>query len=540
MEISGNIVDIKKKSIYPGRVIFKNKIIEKIIPLHKAPGKYIMPGFIDAHVHIESSMLLPVEFARLAARHGTVGIVADPHEIANVMGVRGIRYMVKNSKIAPIKIKFGIPSCVPATEYETSGAVIGANEIERFFKEDKQYHLAEVMNFPGVIHKSKEVMEKIEVAKKYGRIIDGHAPGLSGEDLKKYVKAGIYTDHECTTLKEAEEKISLGMHILIREGSAAKNYEALAPLIVKYPDRVMFCTDDCHPDDLVKGHIRNMVLRSIKKGYNLWKVLQTASENAIKYYKLKVGLLQVGDPADFIVCDNFKEMNIRAVYVNGEEIFDGRNVRQIKNEEETINRFECESVRKNDIVINYIKGKKIRVIGAKDGSLLTEHMVMEPKVEDGKVVCDTAQDILKIVVVNRYQLNKQVVGMIHGFGMKTGALASSIAHDSHNLIAVGTDDEEIVNALNTVIREKGGIAVVNKGITEVLPLPVGGLMSTEDGLLVAEKYKMLNKRANETGTSLRTPFMTLSFMALLVVPDLKISDKGLFDVRKFGFTELFV
>jgi len=541
MEIFGNIVDVVKKVIFPGKVIIDHGRIKRIVPLEKAPHQFILPGFIDAHVHIESSMLTPQQFACMAIRQGTVGVVTDPHEIANVLGVEGIRYMMRDAEKTPLKIKIGIPSCVPATSFETSGGVIGAEDIEMLFKEQEDLHLAEMMNYPGVIFDDPGVMEKIKTARKYHRIIDGHAPGIRGKELEKYIAAGISTDHECTDLAEAEEKIKRGMKILVREGSAVKNLEALMPLIDRHPGEIMFCTDDSHPDDLAVRHIREMVRRAIKKGCSLWNVLSAATVNPVRFYGLHVGLLQPGDPADFIVCRDLKEWELLAVFLEGKKVFDGLNVLVNNTGSPVVNRFEAGPVREEDLWIKAVPGKNIRVIIAKEGSLMTGEKYEKPAVKEELAVSDPGRDILKIVVMNRY--NRSVppaVGFISGFGLQQGALASSIAHDSHNLIAVGAEDREIVNALNAVIREKGGIAVSRKGEIKVLPLPVAGLMSAEEGIKVAKNYQDINKIAHLTETSLQEPFMTLSFMALLVIPELKISDRGLFDVRKFGFTKLFV
>jgi len=541
MEISGKIIDVIKKRIYYGKLIIENKKIKNIISSHSdISGKYILPGFVDAHVHIESSMLTPTEFSRLAVRHGTVAVVTDPHEITNVLGVEGFRYMVEDARKALLKIKFGVPSCVPATNFETTGANIGEHEIEKLFQVEASYHLSEMMNFPGVINRNPEVMGKIEVAKRYNRKIDGHAPEISGRKLKKYVEAGITTDHECIRIEEAKEKIDLGMYILIREGSAAKNFEVLFPLIEEYPEKVMFCTDDSHPDDLAEKHINDMVKRSLKKGIGLWNVLQAATVNAVKYYDLDVGLLQPGDKADFIVCDHLEEMNINEVYVEGNKVFDKSTGVKPARKSLIINKFNCNEISEKALVVRAVNRKNIRVIGAKEDSLMTKTLIEKPMVQGNQVVSDLERDLLKIVVVNRFSPKKPVVGFVHGFGLKNGALASSIAHDSHNLIAVGTDDHSITGALNAVIREKGGIVVCHDGKEDILSLPVAGLMTTDDGETVADEYKELNQKAKETGTSLNAPFMTLSFMALLVIPELKISDRGLFDVTKFRFTDLFV
>lgn len=539
MEIAGNIVDIVNKNIFQGKIIIENDRIKNIIFQKNVPERYIIPGFIDAHVHIESSMLTPVAFSKLAVRQGTVGVVCDPHEIANVLGMDGIRYMKEEAGKTPLKIKIGIPSCVPATNYETSGAVLDAKQIDKLFREDKNYHLAEMMNYPGVINRDKAVMEKIEIAKKHNRIIDGHAPGVTGESLRKYVANGILTDHECSTFKEGEEKIKMGMHILIREGSAAKNFKELIPLVEKYPERVMFCTDDSHPDDLVIRHIRDMVIRSIRKGYDFWKVIRAASYNPVKFYGLPVGLLQQGDPADFIVCENLESFSLEAVYINGKKVYDGRKVVIETKGGRIINNFNARQIRKEDLQVKAEYGKKIKIILAEEGSLLTNQEMEEPKLKQGMVVADVKRDILKIVVVNRYRQATPVVGFVRGFGIKSGAIASSIAHDSHNLISVGATDEDITEAINAVIAEKGGIAARYRGKTYILSLPIAGLMTDDDGDKVAEKYKELNQIAKEMGSVLRAPFMTLSFMSLLVIPALKISDLGLFDVNRFEITSLF-
>ncbi len=541
MEIKGKIVDVIKKRIFPGKIVVEEGRIRRILTEKEVPDRYILPGFVDAHVHIESSMLTPVRFAELAIRQGTVAVVTDPHEIANVLGVDGIRFMQKEAERTPMKIQFGIPSCVPATPFETSGAVIGARETEEMMKADPSLHLAEMMNYPGVIYGDEEVQKKLEVARKYGRVVDGHAPGLRGEELEKYVQAGIQTDHECTDLEEAIEKIEKGMKILIREGSAARNFEELIPLVGKYPKEVMFCTDDSHPDDLAERHIRDLVRRAVAKGYDLWSVLEAAAVNPVEFYKMDVGLLQEGDPADFLVVEDLKDFVLKEVYIEGIRRYEGKKVSAGEPVEDTPNRFRASAIREEDIRIPEKKGRKIRVITANEGSLLTGKMVTDPEVKEGLVVADTERDLLKIVVVNRYDKNSgPVCGIVNGFGLKKGAIAGSIAHDSHNIIAVGVRDSDIVEAVNAVIREKGGMAVMDGKETAILPLPVAGLMTHEKGETVAGQYKEMNKRAEQLGTSLKAPFMTLSFMALLVIPELKIGDKGLFDVKSFQLKELFI
>ena len=535
-EISGKIVDIKRERIYEGTIVIGEGRIVEIREEKTGRGEFILPGFVDAHVHIESSMLTPVEFGRMALRKGTVGVVADPHEIANVLGTGGIRYMIRESERTPLKVRYGIPSCVPATEFETSGARIEAEEIEQLFKEYPEVHLAEMMNYPGVIHRDPKVMRKIEVARKYDRIVDGHAPGVRGEMLMRYIEAGIRTDHECMTLEEAEEKIALGMHILIREGSAAKNFSALHPLIDRYPDKVMFCTDDIHPDDLMVGHIDTMVRRALEEGHNLWKVLKAAGKNAKEFYRLPIGMLQVGDPADLLIVDNLKSLEIKGVFVNGERIED---VGEEDGRNDQPNRFKRKRIEEKDLVVR-AEGEKIHVITAEDGSLYTKTVKESAKIVNGEVVCDTERDLLKIVVVNRYEEGTTpAVGFIKGFGMQIGAIATSIAHDSHNVIGIGANKKDLKEALEAVIEKRGGMAFVTGGKKKVLPLPVAGLMSEGRGERVAEDYRELNRLVQEAGSGMKAPFMTLSFMALLVIPELKIGDKGLFDVKEFKFKNLF-
>ncbi len=542
MEIKGNIVDVVNRRIYKGSVIVQKGRIERIIENEQdIPDQFIMPGFVDAHIHIESSMLTPVRFGELAIRQGTIAVVTDPHEIANVLGVEGIRYMVKEAERTPLKVKFGIPSCVPATPFETSGAKIGAREIGDLFREDETYHLAEMMNFPGVIYGDEEVAEKLKVAKKYGRIIDGHAPGLRGKDLKKYVAAGVSTDHECTTLGEAVEKIEDGMKILIREGSAAKDFDNLSRLIEMYPEEVMLCTDDSHPDDLAEGHINRLVERAIKKGYDLWNVLRAATMNPVKFYGLKMGLLQEGDPADMILVKDIDRIIPEKVIIDGEVVYERGRLMETETIREEPNNFKAGKIKEKDLEVKYEGKEKIRVIVAKEGILYTEERIMLARVRKGYVEADTEKDLLKIVVYNRYQSGiKPAIGFVSGFGIKKGALASSIAHDSHNIIAVGSSDTEIVKAINRVVEMKGGIAVTAEEEEMALALPVAGLMTNEEGLSVAEKYKEINRFASGTGTRLHAPFMTLSFMALLVIPELKIGDKGLFKIGEMKFQILFV
>ena len=482
-------------------------------------------------------MLIPSEFARLASVHGTVATVSDPHEIANVLGVKGVRYMIDNSNLVPFKFFFGASPCVPATPFETAGAELTPEDIRILFKEDGLKYISEMMNYPGVLFRDKAVMEKLMIAKDLGKPIDGHAPGLKGEDAKKYVLSGISTDHECYSLEEAIDKISFGMKVLIREGSAAKNFETLHPLIKSHNDMVMLCSDDKHPDDLAESHINQIVKRSLEKGYDLFDVLSAAIINPIKHYNLEVGLLQKGDYADFIVVDGIESMNVKQTYIDGILVAENGTTKIDSVKSEIVNNFNTLPKQISDFAIKANSGK-IKVIEAIEGELITNELDVIPKIIDGYYVSDTTGDILKISVINRYSNQKPSVAFIKGFGLKRGAIASSVAHDSHNIIAVGTTDKDICKAVNALINTKGGVVVNSGGKIEILPLPVAGIMSNEDGYSVAEKYSALNKIPSKLGCRLHAPFMTLSFMALLVIPALKLSDKGLFDGNKFQFTEL--
>jgi adenine deaminase len=541
--IEGNIVDVVNKTTFKGIISVVNGKITKIETIDNKCSVdefFILPGLIDAHIHIESSMLSPSEFSKIAVRHGTVATVSDPHEIANVMGIEGVNYMIRNGKQVPFKFYFGAPSCVPATDFETSGAVLNSEEIEILINDNGIKYLSEMMNFPGVIYDDVEVWKKINVAKKYQIPIDGHAPGLAGDKLIKYASAGITTDHESFTLDEAVEKIKLGIKLQIREGSAAKNFDALYKAIDLYPDDIMLCSDDLHPDELMSGHINKLVARALSKGLNTYNVLRAATFNPVRHYNLNVGMLQVGDPADFIVVDSLPKMNVLQTYIDGELVFDKGKclIETIKTE--VINKFDCNYITENDIQIENIN-KKINVIQAIDDELITKKIVVSPKIKNNLLVPDFENDILKIIVLNRYQRNtKPTVGFINGFNLKSGAFASSIAHDSHNIIAVGTSDFEIVKAVNRLIELKGGIVLSDNDKIFDLQLNIGGIMSDKSGIEVADKYKFLNQKAKELGCKLKAPFMTLSFMALLVIPDFKIGDKCLFDVTQFKPISLFV
>ena len=539
--VSGKLIDVFQRRIYPATIVIESGIIHSITETETAPDQYILPGFVDAHIHIESSMLVPVSFAQVAVTHGTVATVSDPHEIANVCGAEGVQYMIDNSKLSPFKFFFGAPSCVPATSFETAGATLNAADVARLLGSDDIWYLSEMMNYPGVLHKDAEVMAKIAAAHSVGKPVDGHAPGLRGATAAAYAAAGISTDHECFTLDEALDKINAGMHILIREGSAAKNYEALHELLKLHPERVMFCSDDKHPDELVVSHINAIVKRSLQKGYDLFDVLRAASVNPVEHYKLPVGLLRIGDPADFIVVNNLEAMDIMQSYINGQLVSHLGMSLLPYTRAQAINNFKAQQKSVGEFAVKAASPEPmIRVIQAHEGQLVTDAVVLPGKVVEGNLVSNTDTDILKLAVVNRYEPHAKVaVGFIRNIGLKYGAIASTVGHDCHNIIAVGVTDEAICAAVNALIASEGGISVVSAdGALTAMPLPVGGLMSLDDAHSVAKAYTAVDKKAKELGTKLHAPFMTLSFMALLVIPSLKLSDKGLFDGSKFEFTTL--
>ncbi|AFK04751.1 Adenine deaminase [Emticicia oligotrophica DSM 17448] len=544
INLSANIVNVFDGTISYGTITIENARIHQINlnGAERVGERYILPGLVDSHVHIESSMLTPAQFARLAVVHGTVGTVSDPHEIANVLGVRGVEFMIEDGKRVPFKFCFGAPSCVPATTFETAGAEISLKDIAYLFSFKKVGYLAEMMNFPGVLNDAPLVLEKIALAHAYNKPVDGHAPGLRGAAAKKYISAGIETDHECFTKAEALEKLKLGMKILIREGSAAKNFEELIPLAEDYYADMMFCSDDKHPDNLVEGHINQLIKRAIKKGIDKFKVLRMATINPILHYRMGIGLLREGDWADFIVVDSLEEFNIEETYINGEKVAE-KGVTFIENlQSKEINNFNCEPITASQLKIELPERvNQMRVIEVIDGQLITNELLVKPKVENGFVVSDLDNDVLKIVVLNRYKTSAPSIAFIKNYGLKEGAIASSVGHDSHNIIAVGVDDVSIAEAINLIIREKGGVSAVSNTKKGVLGLPVAGLMSSADGYMVAESYTTIDKFVKEQlKSSLNSPFMSLSFMALLVIPSLKLSDLGLFDGEKFEFVDLFL
>jgi adenine deaminase len=541
--ISIQLVDILNKSIYPASVTIADGRIQSIQTIEEreiTTKGYLMPGFIDSHVHIESSMLIPSEFARLAVVHGTVGTVSDPHEIANVCGMEGVEFMIANGKQVPFKFNFGAPSCVPATIFETAGAALDSKDVTALLQKPEVKYLSEMMNFPGVLHKDPEVMKKIAAAHAVGKPVDGHAPGLMGDAAQQYIEAGISTDHECFTIEEALDKLEHGMKIIIREGSAAKNFEALADFIDDHPNSVLFCSDDKHPDSLVDGHINQLCARAISKGMDVFNVLKVACVNPVLHYKLDIGLLREGDTADFIIVEDLSAFNVIQTYIDGVPLLaNGKSIIESV-QTDPINQFDCEAISAAQLAIpeNEYPSTNglIPVIEALDGQLITNKLFLHGNLINEHWVSDIEQDMLKMVVVNRYQKAPIAKCFIKNFGFKKGAIASTVAHDSHNIVAVGTDDEALTKAINLVIAAAGGVSCVDgKGNELLLPLPVAGLMSADDGYSVAARYTAIDSMAKSLGSSLSAPFMTLSFMALLVIPHLKLSDKGLFDGDRFEF-----
>lgn len=539
LKIQANLIDIVSREIYPAEVIIEG---QKILSVKRVEGTfdtYILPGFVDAHVHVESSMLVPSEFARLAVTHGTVGTISDPHEIANVLGTAGVDYMIDNARQVPFHFYFGAPSCVPATGFETAGAVIDADAIDDLLSRKEIVYLAEMMNFPGVIYKDEEVMKKIALAKKHGKPIDGHAPGLTGDEMQTYFDAGITTDHECFGYIEALEKLKHGVKVMIREGSAAKNFETLIPLLKDFPEQIMFCCDDKHPDNLIESHINEHVKRALAHGHNLYDVLRAASYNVIKHYHLPVGLLQSGDNADFIEIDNLTDFTILKTYINGALVSEKGSSFIQPVAAPILNNFHCSPKTPEDFKLKS-ESDTIRVIEVLDGQLITNELYAEALDINGYAESNTEQDILKMAVVNRYSDQPVAIAFIKNVGLRSGAIASCVAHDCHNIVVVGTNDEDMCKAVNLIIKAKGGISLANADEELVLELPIAGIMTNQAAEEVAAAYTKLDLRAKALGSTLRAPYMSLSFMALLVIPELKLSDKGLFNGKRFEFTEVFV
>jgi adenine deaminase len=537
MVVKGQIVDIQNKRIFKGEITTQNGKITSIEERQHEVEHYILPGFVDAHIHIESSMLVPSEFARIAVNHGTVATVSDPHEIANVLGVDGVHFMIENGKQTPFKFNFGAPSCVPATSFESAGAIIDSEDIKILMANSNIKYLAEMMNYPGVLFDDEEVLKKIAWAKHYNKPVDGHAPGVVGDDITKYINAGISTDHECFTYSEGLEKLQKGMKVLIREGSAAKNFGALIDLLPEHFENMMFCSDDKHPDDLIVDHINKLCARAVAKEMDVFKVLQVACVNPVKHYNLDVGLLQVGDAADFIVVKDLKDFQVEQTYINGELLSENGTSKLKSIPFENLNNFNTIKKQIIDFKVPSV-AKQIRVIEALEGQLVTNELIEEATIQNGNLVSNTESDILKMTVVNRYNNDAPALAFIKNFGLKQGAIASSVGHDSHNIIAVGVSDEMICKAVNLIIENKGGICAVSPSEEKIVPLPVAGIMSDQDGETIGKQYAELDAMAKQLGSHLNAPYMTLSFMALLVIPSLKLSDKGLFNGKDFKFTPL--
>lgn len=536
--LTAHLVDVLNERVLPADITVTEGRIAAVDPASSEPTTYACPGFVDAHVHVESSLLVPSEFGRAAALHGTVATVSDPHEIANVVGIAGVRYMLDSAAQTLVKIHFGAPSCVPATMFETAGACLDVEDVAKLLDDPHIGYLSEMMNYPGVIHDDPIVLGKIRAAQDRGKPIDGHAPCVRGADAKKYFAAGISTDHECVSIDEAREKLALGVKILIREGSAARNFEALCGIIPDHWKQCMFCTDDMHPDLLIGGHIDRHVRRAVAKGFEVMKVLRMACVNPVEHYRMNVGLLRVGDPADFIELADLRDFRVLRTYIDGHLVAEANQPRMPSVPISAINQFVKTVHPPADFAIPS-KGARVLVIEAIDGELITRRVIESARIENGHAIADPARDLLKIAVVNRYRSEKPAVAFVKGIGLRRGAIASSVAHDSHNIVAVGVDDASLAAAVNAVMDSGGGLAVFDGKAVDILPLPVAGLMSTEPFENVAAAYSRIDRLAKELGTPLRAPFMTLSFLALLVIPELKLSDRGLFDCARMGFTEVF-
>lgn len=550
-QYEGTIVDVISRRAFRGRVTVQNGRIAAVdvtgpvaegrvstADVSRLGGPFLMPGLVDAHVHVESSMLPPSEFARVVFSKGTVAVVTDPHEIANVLGVPGIDFMMQDASACPLKFGFCAPSCVPATSFDSSGAVLGPVEVESILSRQGVVALGEVMDFPAVLRRDDGIMRKIASAVGLRKKIDGHAPGLSGKALSSYFSAGITTDHECTTLDEALEKIGAGMKVQIREGSAVRNLDELMPLLSSHAGDCMFCTDDAHPDDLLSGHIESIVRRCLAAGHGLFDVLWTACISPVLHYGLPVGLLRPGDPADFIVVDHLEDFEVSSVFIDGNPVFQSGECQVRRNATGTPNIFDARIPTASDFRVS-AKGETVRVIDVMEGQLLTGSSRLAAMAREGGVHADPERDLLKIAVIDRYGGGHPAVGFIRGFGLKAGALATSVSHDSHNILVVGADDASMARAAAMVIGARGGMSAAGPGKEVLLPLPIAGIMSDLAATETAALYLRAGRLAREMGSSLQAPFMTLSFMALLVIPSLKIGHKGLFDSEKFEFTPLF-
>lgn len=558
--IRGNILNVFTDEIYPAEIEIENGIIKCVKKIKGDFQGIMVPGLIDAHIHIESSMLTPSFFAQAAVPHGTTAIVADPHEIANVMGLDGINLMLKDAKNIPLRIFFTAPSCVPATSFETSGAIIGPDEIDILMKKEEVVALGELMNFPGVINEDDLVIEKIQIAHHHKKPVDGHAPLLSGAELCKYVSKGISTDHECISMAEAREKKELGMKIMIREGSSAKNLEDLISLGGEF-----LVSDDIHPGDLSQGHMDHIIKKAIICGLDPIEAVKMVTINPSNHYSLNMGAISPGREANLIMVDDLENFNVKKVYIGGELVAKNKTALFNPTHISSGNTIFLEKTKPSDFTIP-LSGNEVmvRTIDVLDEQLITSESEAIMQITNKEIVADVEQDILKIAVIERYgksiskistknkqfsQLSKNEVilgnnnkkmalAFVRGFGIKEGAFASSVAHDSHNVIVVGTDSNYMARAVNILIENNGGLVAVSKNSQKSLKLPIAGLMASESAEIISSKLEDLHSMAGEMGCSLKSPFMTMSFLALLVIPNLKISDKGLFDVSKFEFVNV--
>ncbi|REE28506.1 adenine deaminase [Methanothermobacter defluvii] len=536
--IRGNILNVFTGDIYPAEIEVAGGRVRCVRSISGNFSVIILPGFIDAHLHIESSMLTPSSFAAAAIPHGTVSTISDPHEIANVMGVDGVRFMIDDAAATPMKFYFTAPSCVPATPFETAGAEITAREIEELLRMDSVVALGEMMNFPGVIAGDDGVMAKIEAARDLNMPVDGHAPLLSGDELCTYIGAGISTDHECVSPEEVLEKRRLGMKIMAREGSSARNLRDLAAAGCDF-----LVSDDIHPADLLEGHMDRILRRAVDYGIDPVSAVQMVTINPAEHYGLSTGAIAPGWDADFVVVDSLRDFNVKRVYIDGRPVAEeGRYL--IKRRGGT--RAPPRKLEVPDFPVERLDFRAegdeatVRVIDVLDGQLITEESVATLEVEDGAVQADTSSDILRVSVLDRYGRGNISSGFVHGFGLQEGAIASTVAHDSHNLIVVGVDPELMKRAVDILKKAGGGLVAVAEDDHRVLQLPVAGLMSDGDVFEVADGFENLNTFTEQLGSRLSAPFMTMSFLSLLVIPRLKIGDRGLFDVEKFEFVDVLV
>ncbi len=537
MIIKGNILNIYTDEIYPGEIEIEKGVIQSIREVSSFFNEIIVPGFIDSHIHIESSKLTPSRFAEIALKHGTTSVVADPHEIANVMGLEGIEYMLNDARNSPLKFNFAAPSCVPTTEYETAGATIDSNVIDDLLRKDEFVSLGEVMDYNGVIEGKEDLIAKIESAKKHKKPIDGHAPLVTGEDLQKYVKYGIDTDHECTSKREAAEKRRMGVKIMIREGSESHMLEELL-----HSDADFIVSDDICAEDLIDGHIDKLLRKAVSLGMDAFEALKLVTINPAKHYNLNVGSITPGKQADLVFIDNLEDFNVKRVIVDGNTIYKKQKLlyranpmpvkTTLKITPKTAEDFDVKAQDENH------KSATVNVINVEDNTIISSHDTAKLSIDRNTVIPSVFEDILKISVIERYGGNTIANGFVHGFNIKNGAIASSVSHDSHNIIAVGTNSQYIAEATNKIIENKGGlVAMSNKEMID-LPLPIAGLMSDKSANVVSKVSSSLNELVSSMGCTLSSPYTTLSFLALPVVPSIKITNKGLFDVDANKFIDV--